>query len=80
MKLLLGFLVAFGIGSFCRLARIPSPAPQAILGAVLVVTMSVGYVVTGQLMARLQGRGIAQMTASRSQENQPASRPVQPVR
>jgi XapX domain-containing protein len=49
MKLLLGFVVAFGIGAFCRLTRIPSPAQQAILGSILVVIMSIGYVVTGQV-------------------------------
>jgi XapX domain-containing protein len=50
MKLLLGFFVASGIGVFCRLTRIASSAPQAILGSMLVVTMSVGYVVTEQLI------------------------------
>jgi XapX domain-containing protein len=80
MKLLLGFVVAFGIGAFCRITRIPSPAPQAIVGSMLVVTMSIGYVATGQVMARLQARVIAQTTALPSQENKHASYPVQPVR
>jgi len=44
MKIILGFVVAFAIGAMCRLARIPSPAPNAILGALLVVAMTVGYV------------------------------------
>ena len=54
MKVLLGFLVAFGIGAFCRLTKIPSPAPQAILGSMLVVSMSVGYIVAGQIIHLLQ--------------------------
>jgi len=50
MKVLLGFLVAFGIGAFCRSCKIPSPAPQAILGSLLVLMMSIGYLVTGQII------------------------------
>jgi XapX domain-containing protein len=46
MRLILGFLLAFAIGAVCRLARIPSPAPQAIVGALLVASMSTGYVLT----------------------------------
>jgi XapX domain-containing protein len=52
MKLLLGFLLAFAIGAVCRLARIPSPAPQAIVGALLVVSMSTGYALTDIWLAR----------------------------
>ena len=44
MKLILGFTLAFTIGVVCRLARIPSPAPNALLGSLLVVAMSVGYI------------------------------------
>ena len=43
MRVVIGFLLAFLIGSGCRFFRIPSPAPNAILGALLVVTMSLGY-------------------------------------
>jgi XapX domain-containing protein len=52
MKLLLGFLLAFTIGAVCRLARIPSPAPQAIVGALLVASMSTGYVLTERWLDR----------------------------
>ena len=41
MRLILGFALAFAIGAVCRLARIPSPAPNALLGSLLVVAMSV---------------------------------------
>ena len=54
MRLLIGFLVAFGIGVFCRSCRIPSPAPQAILGSLLVVTMSLGYMAAGRIIDLLQ--------------------------
>ena len=52
MKILLGFLLAFGIGAICRFAGIPSPAPNAILGSLLVVSMSLGYVTAGQYLRR----------------------------
>jgi XapX domain-containing protein len=52
MKILLGFLLAFGIGAVCRFAGIPSPAPNAILGSLLVVSMSLGYVTAGQYLHR----------------------------
>jgi XapX domain-containing protein len=52
MKILLGFLLAFGIGAICRFAGIPSPAPNAILGSFLVVSMSFGYVTAGQYLHR----------------------------
>jgi XapX domain-containing protein len=80
MKLLLGFLVAFGIGAFCRLIKIPSPAPQAIVGALLVVTMSVGYVAAGKAIDRLQQRATARPTTAVNQESEHASHPVQAIR
>jgi XapX domain-containing protein len=46
MRIIVGFVVAFAVGALCRLARIPSPAPNAILGSLLVVATSVGYVLT----------------------------------
>ena len=52
MRLILGFALAFAIGAVCRLARIPSPAPNALLGSLLVVAMSVGYIAVGQALAR----------------------------
>jgi XapX domain-containing protein len=52
MRLILGFVLAFAIGAACRVARIPSPAPNALVGSLLVVAMSVGYIVTERALAR----------------------------
>jgi XapX domain-containing protein len=52
MRLILGFALAFAIGAVCRLARIPSPAPNALLGSLLVVAMSVGYIAAGRALGR----------------------------
>lgn len=42
-KLILGFILAFLIGSGCRLLDIPLPAPTAILGAFIVLSLTSGY-------------------------------------
>jgi len=51
MKIALGFLLAFAIGVVCRLTDVPLPAPPALIGALLVVAMSVGYTVTDRFAA-----------------------------
>ncbi len=73
MRLVFGFLLAFGIGIFCRLIRIPSPAPQAIIGSLLVVAMSTGYVVADRLMDRKSRPTLAQQSFLPHKENTHAS-------
>ncbi|SDL24464.1 XapX domain-containing protein [Modicisalibacter muralis] len=51
MKIALGLLLALAIGVACRLATIPLPAPPVLIGALLVVAMSVGYTVTDHFAA-----------------------------
>lgn len=46
MKVVLGLLLALVIGVACRLAGIPLPAPPVLIGALLVLAMTLGYVVT----------------------------------
>ncbi|TQV86792.1 XapX domain-containing protein [Exilibacterium tricleocarpae] len=48
-KTLLGFALAFLIGIVCRLAAIPLPAPPVLIGALLVVAMTLGYGVIDRL-------------------------------
>lgn len=43
MKTTIGLVLAFVIGAVCRFAGIPSPAPPAIVGALLVLSMTIGY-------------------------------------
>jgi len=52
MRSLLGLALAFAIGFACRAFAIPSPAPPAIVGALLVVAMTTGYVIVDRLMTR----------------------------
>ncbi|SMF03756.1 XapX domain-containing protein [Tistlia consotensis] len=52
MKIALGFLLAFLIGVGCRLAALPLPAPPVLIGAALVVAMTLGYIAVDRLMTR----------------------------
>jgi XapX domain-containing protein len=49
MKALIGLLLAFAIGVFCRYAGIPVPAPPVLEGAILVLAMTVGYMIANRL-------------------------------
>jgi XapX domain-containing protein len=51
-KLLLGIALGFCIGLGCRALGIPSPAPPAIVGSLLVVAMTIGYVSTDTLLGK----------------------------
>lgn len=44
MKSTIGIVLAFALGFACRAFGIPSPAPPLILGALLVMTMTIGYI------------------------------------
>jgi XapX domain-containing protein len=52
MRILVAFIVAFGIGAGSRWTGVPSLAPQAIIGALLIVAMSTGYVSADRLLKR----------------------------
>lgn len=52
MKLLIGLLVAFVIGAACRLFDIPAPAPPMWQGALLVVSMTLGYSLAGAWVSK----------------------------
>ena len=49
MKIALGLLLAFTIGVVCRLAFIPLPAPPVLIGALVVLSMTLGYVAIDRL-------------------------------
>ena len=50
MKAALGIVVAFAVGIVCRVCHIPSPAPPALTGALLVLAMTLGYGGADRLM------------------------------
>lgn len=56
MKVALGLLLAFAIGVACRLAGIPLPAPPVLIGALLVLAMTLGYVATDRFAAHREAK------------------------
>jgi len=44
MKVAIGLVLSFALGFACRAFGIPSPAPPLILGALLVLAMTIGYI------------------------------------
>ena len=51
LQIALGIVMAFVIGAACRWFDIPSPAPLKLVGALLVVAMTAGFLVTDALLA-----------------------------
>ncbi len=56
MKVALGLLLALAIGIACRLAGIPLPAPPVLIGALLVLAMTLGYVMTDRLATHREAK------------------------
>ena len=56
MKIVIGFGLAASIGIVCRLAGIPVPAPPAVVGALLVLSMTSGYLLADRVV-RQRSRG-----------------------
>ncbi len=62
VKIVLGLLLGVAVGAGCRWFDIPVPSPPRLVGALLVVAMSAGYVATDKLVA-------AKFTARREATN-----------
>ena len=50
MKTVLGFILGLLIGVMCRYFDVPAPAPPKLIGALLVVSMTVGYIAADKLL------------------------------
>ena len=50
IKILLGLVLGFLIGAGCRWFDIPAPSPPTLIGACLVVSVTLGYTLTDRLM------------------------------
>lgn len=60
LKVIVGILLGLLIGAACRWFDIPVPSPPKLTGALLVVAMTVGYLVTDKLIAaRFSAKGPA---------------------
>jgi XapX domain-containing protein len=47
---IIGLTVGLLIGAGCRYFNIPSPAPPRLIGAFLLVAMTLGFVVAGRIL------------------------------
>lgn len=57
-KYMAGLAVAFAIGAACKFAGIPVPAPPALIGALLVLPLTLGYELGDRVVTRRrQGDG-----------------------
>jgi XapX domain-containing protein len=59
VKIAIGIVLAFTIGVVCRLTSVPLPAPPVLIGALLVLAMSVGYTVTDRFATHREARNRA---------------------
>jgi len=60
IKMIVGIFLGLLIGTACRWFDIPVPSPPKLTGALLVVAMTVGYMVTDKLIAtRFSAKGPA---------------------
>lgn len=50
--LLVAVALGFGIGAGCRWLDLPLPAPPKLVGALLVVAMTLGFILAGHVMGR----------------------------
>jgi len=51
VKAAVGLVLAFALGFACRAFGIPSPAPPVVMGALLVMAMTLGYVLADRAVA-----------------------------
>jgi len=58
---IVGLLVGLLIGAGCRYFDIPSPAPPRLIGACLLVAMTLGFVAADYLMSHGQTFGLASL-------------------
>jgi XapX domain-containing protein len=50
LQIAFGIVMASAIGAACRWFDIPSPAPPKLVGALLVVAMTMGFLLTDRLL------------------------------
>ncbi len=56
MRSLLGLALAFLLGVACRWFKIPVPSPPKLLGALLVVATTIGYMAADNYLAKAEER------------------------
>ena len=65
MKIVAGLTLALVIGAGCRWLDVPVPSPPRIVGALLVLAMTIGYVATDRLIAARSAEETSSASAPR---------------
>lgn len=50
VALLAGLMLGLGVGALSRALDIPCPAPPSLIGAVILIAMTLGYITAGQVV------------------------------
>ena len=54
LKTAIGFALAFALGAACRWIEIPVPAPNKLIGALLVLAVTLGYLAADSVLPTSQ--------------------------
>ena len=68
IKIILGLVLGLLIGAGCRWFDVPSPSPPRLVGALLVVAMTLGYSLTDTLLANRRAATTASLCGGPSGE------------
>lgn len=72
IKTVVGLLLGLSIGVVCRWFDVPVPSPPRLIGALLVVAMTLGYITTDKLLALKPSQNRAAVTQEQVTARQPA--------
>jgi XapX domain-containing protein len=56
MKIAISFVIGLSIGVLCRWFDVPVPAPPKLVGALLVLSITIGYIGTDMIIERRESR------------------------
>ncbi len=52
LKYLISVIIAFVLGAVCNLWGLPVPAPPMLLGALMIITMTLSYMATDRYLSK----------------------------
>lgn len=71
LKTVIGFALAFALGAACRWIDIPVPAPNKLIGALLVLAVTLGYLAADRALPPLAGSAQAEPAQAEKNRDDP---------